>query len=115
VYRVTSRGDRRDSIFADDEDRAALLAIAEQGLARFDTQRPPLCLMATFPTSCWLRAQRHYLVVDAANQCHLQPALQPAAWLGRYLLEAHFKAIQLDHVPTFWRPASGRLKAPCPA
>jgi hypothetical protein len=33
---VTSRGDRRESIFAGDEDRATLLAIVEQGLDRFD-------------------------------------------------------------------------------
>lgn len=38
MYHATSRGDRRESIFADDEDRAALLAVAEQGLGRFDAQ-----------------------------------------------------------------------------
>jgi putative transposase len=30
MYHVTSRGDRCESIFADDEDRVALLAIVEQ-------------------------------------------------------------------------------------
>ena len=37
-YHVTSRGDRRESKFVDDEDRAVLLAIVEQGHGRFDVQ-----------------------------------------------------------------------------
>jgi REP element-mobilizing transposase RayT len=45
VYHVTSRGDRRESIFADDQDRAALLTVVEQGLERFDAQMLAYCLM----------------------------------------------------------------------
>ena len=45
VYHVSSRGDRRESIFADDQDRASLLATVEQGLDRFDAQMLAYCLM----------------------------------------------------------------------
>ena len=45
VYHVTSRGDRRESIFADDEDRREFLAIVGQGLERFDAQMLAYCLM----------------------------------------------------------------------
>ncbi len=38
VYHVTSRGHRRESIFVDDEDRGAFLAVVEHGLERFDAQ-----------------------------------------------------------------------------
>ena len=38
VYLVTSRGDRRESIFVDNGDRRALLGVVEQGLLRFDAQ-----------------------------------------------------------------------------
>ncbi len=36
LYQVTSRGDWRDPIFLDDEDRRALLAVVGLGLERFD-------------------------------------------------------------------------------
>jgi REP element-mobilizing transposase RayT len=45
VYHVTSRGDRRESIFVDDEDRVALLAVVGQGLERFDARMLAFCLM----------------------------------------------------------------------
>jgi putative transposase len=38
VYHVTSRGNRREPIFVDDEDRHALLEIVAQALSRFDAQ-----------------------------------------------------------------------------
>ena len=45
VYHVTSRGDRREDIFVDDEDRDALLQILAQALSRFDAQALAYCLM----------------------------------------------------------------------
>jgi putative transposase len=45
LYHVTSRGDRRESIFVDDEDRRALLGVVAQGLERFDAQMLAYCLM----------------------------------------------------------------------
>ena len=46
LYHVTSRGDRREDIFLDDMDRARLLAIVAQGMARFDAQMLAYCLMS---------------------------------------------------------------------
>ncbi len=45
LYHVTSRGDRRESIFVDDEDQRALLSVVAQGLERFDAQMLAYCLM----------------------------------------------------------------------
>ena len=36
IYHVTSRGDRREPIFEDDSDRAALLGVLEEGMHGFD-------------------------------------------------------------------------------
>ena len=41
LYHVTSRGDSRECIFVDDEDRAALLTVLAVALDRFDA----CCLM----------------------------------------------------------------------
>ena len=45
IYHVTSRGDRREPIFVDDEDRHALLAVTDQAMDRFDAQVLAYCLM----------------------------------------------------------------------
>ena len=38
VYHVTSRGDRRELIYRDDEDRQDHLGVVEQAMDRFDAQ-----------------------------------------------------------------------------
>jgi hypothetical protein len=45
VYHVTARGDRQESIYKDDADRRAFLAIVELGLERFDASALAYCLM----------------------------------------------------------------------
>jgi putative transposase len=45
VYHVTSRGDRRESIFVDDQDRSTLLAVVGHALSRFDAEMLAYCLM----------------------------------------------------------------------
>ena len=45
VYHVTSRGDRRESIFEDDEDRLGLLDVVAQAMDRFDACVLAYCLM----------------------------------------------------------------------
>jgi putative transposase len=45
IHHVTSRGDRREAIFVDDEDRRALLAVVEQAIDRFDADILAYCLM----------------------------------------------------------------------
>ncbi len=60
VYHVTSRGDRRESIFADDEDRLSFLAVVEQALSRFDAHMLAYCLMGN-----------HYHFVLRTHQANL--------------------------------------------
>jgi putative transposase len=38
IYHVTSRGDRREPIFVDDEDRRALLSVVAEALDRFEAR-----------------------------------------------------------------------------
>ena len=45
VYHVTSRGDRREAIFDDDEDRHAFLTVIAQAAERFDAAILAYCLM----------------------------------------------------------------------
>ena len=45
VYHVTSRGDRREAIFDDDQDRDAFLVVVSQAMARFDAVVLAYCLM----------------------------------------------------------------------
>lgn len=45
VYHVTSRGDRREPVFVDNIDRAALLEVVERAIDRFDAQVLAYCLM----------------------------------------------------------------------
>jgi REP element-mobilizing transposase RayT len=45
VYHVTSRGDRREPVFVDDEDRRCLLEIIGQAMSRFDAHILAYCLM----------------------------------------------------------------------
>ena len=39
LYRVTSRGDRREDIFEDDQDRQSFLVTLEQVVAQFNCNR----------------------------------------------------------------------------
>ncbi|HMR09785.1 MAG TPA: transposase, partial [Polyangiaceae bacterium] len=45
VYHVTSRGDRREAIYRDDDDRVRHLDVIAQGLDRFDARVLAYCLM----------------------------------------------------------------------
>ena len=45
IYHVTSRGDRREAIYADDEDRATFVTVLGQAADRFDAQLLAYCLM----------------------------------------------------------------------
>ena len=45
IYHVTSGGDRRESIFDDDEDRQSFLTIVGRAMARFDAAVLAYCLM----------------------------------------------------------------------
>ncbi len=45
VYHLTSRGDRREAIFVDDEDRRLFLDVLAQGCRRMDACVLAYCLM----------------------------------------------------------------------
>lgn len=45
VYHVTSRGDRREAIYRDDEDRNLQLEVLAQAIDRFDAQVLSYCQM----------------------------------------------------------------------
>ena len=57
VYHVTSRGDRREPIYRDDEDRTTHLEVIAQAMDRFDVQVLACCQMAVTVTWCCTRAR----------------------------------------------------------
>lgn len=96
VYHVTSRGDRRESIFVDDEDRGALLAIVEQGLERFDAQMLAYCLMGNhYHFVMHTRSANLSLLMRHINGVYSQRYNRRHGLVG-HLLQGRFKAILVD-------------------
>ena len=62
IYHLTSRGDRREPIFVDDEDRHALLTVVGQAMMdRLDAGVLSYCLMGNhyhFVPSCCTRGRQ---------------------------------------------------------
>lgn len=96
VYHVTARGDRREDIFVDDEDRQALLAVVTQALSRFDAVALAYCLM-----------DNHYHFVLQTRQANLSLLMRhingvyTQAYNRRHdkvghLFQGRFKAILVD-------------------
>jgi REP element-mobilizing transposase RayT/AraC-like DNA-binding protein len=96
VYHVTSRGDRREPIFVDDEDRRSMLAVVEQAMARFDAQVLAYCLMGN-----------HYHLVLNTRQANLSRLMRHLNGVttqnfnrrhGKvgHLFQGRFKAILVD-------------------
>jgi REP element-mobilizing transposase RayT len=95
-YHVTSRGDRREAIFLDDDDRRAFLDLLAQSLLRFDAAVLAYCLMGN-----------HYhlvLVTRAANLSALMRHLN-GVYTQRFnrrhdktghVFQGRFKAILVD-------------------
>jgi putative transposase len=65
LYHVTSRGDRREPIFDDDEDRRALLSVVAQAVQRFDATVLAYCLM-----------DNHYHFVLHTRLANLSPLMR---------------------------------------
>jgi len=96
VYHVTSRGDRRESIFADDQDRVALLAVVEQGLERFDAQMLAYCLMGNhYHFVLHTRSANLSLLMRHINGVCSQRYNRRHGLVG-HLLQGRFKAILVD-------------------
>ena len=96
IYHVTSRGDRREPIFVDDEDRETMIAVWAQGMDRFDAQALAYCLMGN-----------HYHLVVHTRQANLSSLLRhlngvyTQAFNRRHgkvghVFQGRFKAILVD-------------------
>jgi putative transposase len=96
TYHVTSRGDRREEIFEDDDDARHFLAIVAQGLTRYGAQLLAYCLMGNHyhlvlntPEAGLSLLMRHIngVYTQDFNRCH--------ALVG-HLFQGRFKAILVD-------------------
>ena len=70
IYHVTSRGDRREPIYRDDEDRTTHLEVIAQAMDRFDAQVLAYCQMGNH---CHL-----VLHTRQANLSRLMPSTWPS-------------------------------------
>ena len=96
VYHLTSRGDRREAIFRDDDDRQAFLDVLGLGLARFGASALAYCLMG----------DHYHLVVQThrgglsqlmrhVNGVYTQTFNRRHGLVG-HLLQGRYKAIVCD-------------------
>jgi len=96
IYHVTSRGDRREPIFEDDEDRHCFLAVVGQAMERFDAVALAYCLM-----------DNHYHIVVHTRRANLSRLMQQLngvytqAYNRRHgkvghLFQGRFKGILVD-------------------
>lgn len=96
IYHVTARGDRREDIFVDDDDRLTFLSIIAQAMERFEAQVLSYCLMGN-----------HYHFVLHTRQANLSRLMRHVngvytqAFNRRHdkvghLLQGRFKAVLVD-------------------
>jgi REP element-mobilizing transposase RayT len=96
VYHVTSRGDRREPIFVDDEDRHALLGIVAQGLSRFNAEALAYCLMGNhYHFVLHTREANLSLLMRHINGIYTQAFNRRHDKVG-HLFQGRFKAILVD-------------------
>lgn len=96
VYHVTSRGDRREPIFVDDEDRRDLLDIVAQAMSRFDAQMLAYCLMGNhYHFVLHTRQANLSLLMRHINGVYTQSYNRRHKKVG-HLFQGRFKAILVD-------------------
>jgi REP element-mobilizing transposase RayT len=96
IYHVTSRGDRREPIYRDDEDRALHLAILAQGMDRFDAQVLAYCLMGNhYHLVLYTRAANLSRLMRHVNGVYTQTFNRRHGLVG-HLFQGRFKAILVD-------------------
>ena len=96
VYHVTSRGDRREDIFVDDQDRLALLEVIAQALSRFDAQALSYCLMGNhYHFVLHTRQANLSLLMRHINGVYTQTYNRRHDKVG-HLFQGRFKAILVD-------------------
>jgi REP element-mobilizing transposase RayT len=96
VYHVTSRGDRREPIFADDEDRHTFLHILGQGMSRFGAQTLAYCLMGNhYHLVLHTRKANLSLLMRHVNGVYTQAFNRRHEQVG-HLFQGRFMAILVD-------------------
>ena len=96
VYHVTSRGDRREDIFTDDEDRHGLLEVVAQALSRFDAEALAYCLMGNhYHFVLHTRQANLSLLMRQINGVYTQAFNRRHNKVG-HLFQGRFKAILVD-------------------
>ncbi|MBN8503549.1 MAG: transposase [Burkholderiales bacterium] len=96
VYHVTARGDRRESIFDDDDDRELFLTVMAQALERCDAQTLAYCLMGNhYHLVLHTRAANLSRLMRHLNGVYTQSYNRRHGKVG-HLLQGRFKAILVD-------------------
>ncbi len=96
VYHVTARGDRREDIFVDDQDRRALLEVVAQALSRFDAEALTYCLMGNhYHFVLHTRQANLSLLMRHINGVYTQTYNRRHRKTG-HLFQGRFKAILVD-------------------
>ena len=96
TYHVTSRGDRCEAIFVDDEDRQRLLAVVAGALERFEAVALAYCLMGNH-YHLVLRTYRPNLsqVMRQVNGVYTQSFNRRHGKVG-HVFQGRFKAVLVD-------------------
>jgi REP element-mobilizing transposase RayT len=96
LYHVTSRGDRRESIFEDDSDRKTLLDVVEQGAKRFDAVVFAYCLMDNhYHFVIQTRLANLSRLMRHVNGIYTQAYNRRHSKVG-HLFQGRFKAVLVD-------------------
>ena len=96
VYHVTTRGDRREPIFVDDQDRLKFLDVVAQALSRFDAQILAYCLMGNhYHFVLHTRKANLSLLMRHINGVYTQAFNRQHNKVG-HLFQGRFKAIVVD-------------------
>ena len=98
IYHVTSRGDRRESVFDDDIDREDFLEIAGAALARFDARLLAYCLMGNhYHLAMHTRQGNLSRVMHQINRVCTQTYNRRHGLAG-HLFQGRFKAAIQSHI-----------------
>ena len=96
IYHVTSRGDRREPIYRDDDDRRAQLDVLAQAMDRFDAQVLAYCLMGNhYHLVLHTRQPNLSRLMRHLNGVYTQQFNRRHALVG-HLFQGRFKAIRVD-------------------
>lgn len=96
VYHLTSRGDRREAIFVDDEDRQLFLDVLAQGCRRMDACVLAYCLMGNhYHLVLHTRAGQLSRFMRHLNGVYTQAFNRRHGVLG-HLFQGRFKAVLVD-------------------